>query len=113
MAAEQRSGDPRSRRCLPILAALLLAGCIPTREPPPTEAIPELVIVTPTVGLPATPERAVAGRYVVQPGDTLSGIAERFGVTEDELMAANDLQDRNRLFAGQELAIPRPEERSP
>ena len=121
MATPRSCTEPMSRRrtfwsecqTLP-LAALLLVGCVPMREPPPpTEAIPELVIVTPTVGVPTTPERAIAGRYVVQQGDTLSGIAARFGVSEQALMAANNLRDPNRLFAGQELAIPAPEEAEP
>jgi LysM repeat protein len=42
----------------------------------------------------------------VRQGDTLSGISAQFGVTEDELMAANGMTDPNRLFAGQELRIP-------
>ncbi len=91
-----------------LVAGWLLVGCLPMQEPapPPTEVIPELVIVTPTVGLPVTPEPAVAGRYTVRPGDTLSGIAANFGVSEAEIVAVNDLADRDRLFAGQELAIP-------
>ncbi len=81
--------------------------------PPPTEPIPELVIVTPTVGVPGTPEPVLAGRYTVQPGDTLSGIAVRFGVSEEEIMAVNDLENRDRLFVGQELAIPAPTQTDP
>ncbi len=98
-----------------LVAGWLLVGCLPMQEPapPPTEVIPELVIVTPTVGLPVTPEPVVAGRYTVQPGDTLSGIATRFGVSEAELAAVNDLADRDRLFAGQELTIPAPTEPAP
>lgn len=44
--------------------------------------------------------------YVVQPGDTLSLIAERFNVSVSELMAANNINDPNVLSAGQELVIP-------
>ncbi len=55
----------------------------------------------------------MAGRYTVQPGDTLSGIAARFGVSEAEIVAVNDLLDRDRLFAGQELAIPSPSRDAP
>jgi LysM repeat protein len=87
---------------------------LPFQEVPPTaEPIPELVIVTPTVGVPGTPVPVVAGRYTVQPGDTLSGIAARFGVSEAEIVAVNDLLDRDRLFAGQELAIPSPSRDAP
>ena len=44
--------------------------------------------------------------YIVQPGDTLSSIAARFGVTVDELMLANNISDPNLLSAGQQLIIP-------
>ena len=103
-------GRPRSSPSwLALALAALLAGCQPLAEPlPPTEEIPELVIVTPTVGVPITPAPVVAGRYTVLPGDTLSGIAARFGVSESDIVAANDLADRDHLFAGQELAIPVP-----
>ncbi|MBV6394571.1 MAG: hypothetical protein HFACDABA_00137 [Anaerolineales bacterium] len=44
--------------------------------------------------------------YIVQPGDTLSSIASRFGVSVDELMAANGITNPNLLSAGQQLVIP-------
>lgn len=44
--------------------------------------------------------------YVVQPGDTLSGIARRFQVTVSTLTAANTLSDPNSLTPGQTLNIP-------
>ena len=46
--------------------------------------------------------------YVVQPGDTLSGIASRFGVSLAELIDANRerLPDPDRLNIGDELIIP-------
>ncbi len=44
--------------------------------------------------------------YVVQQGDSLSGIALRFGVPIGDLMRANDLTDANRISVGQRLIIP-------
>jgi murein DD-endopeptidase MepM/ murein hydrolase activator NlpD len=44
--------------------------------------------------------------YIVQPGDTLTAIAIRFGTTVEEIVAANDLEDASRLFPGMELTIP-------
>jgi tyrosinase len=45
--------------------------------------------------------------YVVQPGDTLSGIAQRFGVSLAALEAANpQIKDPNRIFPGQVIHIP-------
>ena len=44
--------------------------------------------------------------YLVQAGDTLSAIAVTYGVSIDDLMAANGLTDANNIFAGQQLRIP-------
>jgi len=44
--------------------------------------------------------------YIVQSGDTLWAIAQRFGVTVDELVAANSLLNANALNAGDALVIP-------
>ena len=43
--------------------------------------------------------------YTIQQGDTLIGIARRFGVTEADLMAENNIPNRNRIYAGQVLTI--------
>ena len=46
------------------------------------------------------------GAYVVQAGDTLSGIAAHFGVNLDDLAQANGLVNRNLIMVGQTLRIP-------
>jgi LysM repeat protein len=46
------------------------------------------------------------GTYVVQPGDTLSAIAERAGTTVAELAAANGLDPSGVLDAGVRLELP-------
>jgi murein DD-endopeptidase MepM/ murein hydrolase activator NlpD len=43
---------------------------------------------------------------VVQPGDNLLSIAQRFNVTLDALLAANNISNANVLSAGQQLVIP-------
>jgi len=86
--------------------ALLAVGCAPSRPQVVPTAMPTLTIVTVTPGVPPTPTIAIVATYVVQPGDTVSGIAARYGVTEDALLRANGLADRNRLDAGQTLSIP-------
>ncbi len=45
-------------------------------------------------------------RYYVQPGDTLSRIARRYGVTLHALIAANNLYNPNHIYTGQALIIP-------
>ncbi len=46
------------------------------------------------------------GVYTVRRGDTVSLIAARHGVQEQELLALNGIQDRNRIFPGQLLRMP-------
>lgn len=55
---------------------------------------------------PATATSPPVQEYHVQPGDTLADIANRFGVTIEELAIANNLADPNRLDVGQVLLIP-------
>lgn len=43
--------------------------------------------------------------YVVVKGDTLSGIAKKFGTTVDNLVAKNGLKNPNLIFPGQALVI--------
>jgi peptidoglycan-N-acetylglucosamine deacetylase len=44
--------------------------------------------------------------YTVQPGDSLTAIANRYNITLDALAAANNLTVTTRLVAGQVLVIP-------
>jgi murein DD-endopeptidase MepM/ murein hydrolase activator NlpD len=44
--------------------------------------------------------------YIVQQGDTLSGIAWRFGTTIEALILENNISDPSRIFPGMELTIP-------
>jgi len=47
-----------------------------------------------------------AGAYTVAPGDTLGAIAARLGVSLDALIAANAIDDPNRINPGQVLIVP-------
>ncbi|MCC6190012.1 MAG: LysM peptidoglycan-binding domain-containing protein [Anaerolineales bacterium] len=78
-------------------------------------ANPNLIFVgqqltIPTGGGPAPtappPTSAGGTTYVVQRGDTLFGIAVRFGVTVQAIVAANSLANANLIYAGQRLIIP-------
>jgi LysM repeat protein len=51
-------------------------------------------------------EPRVPRTYVVQRGDTLSAIAQRFGTTAEALARANNISDPRRLQVGQRLTIP-------
>jgi LysM repeat protein len=102
----------RQRPERPLLAisafagVFVLAACGESSAPPTLAPAPTLVVVTATPGPPPVPTPGEQQRYVVREGDTLSGIAARFGVSEDAILAENPLSDPNRLFVGQELIIP-------
>jgi LysM repeat protein len=52
----------------------------------------------------STPIQTVT--YIVEPGDTLSLIAQKFAVSVSDLMIANGLTNQDFIQAGQELIIP-------
>jgi murein DD-endopeptidase MepM/ murein hydrolase activator NlpD len=56
--------------------------------------------------LVSTPAAAQDSSYVVKPGETLNGIANRAGVSREQIIAANKLKPPYPLRAGQKLAIP-------
>ncbi|MFD0698560.1 3D domain-containing protein [Paenibacillus sp. GCM10027628] len=58
-----------------------------------------------TEGTPAEAAPAPA-QYQVNRGDTLYKIAQNFGVSVNDLMVANDIQDPRLLVIGQSLRIP-------
>ncbi len=59
-----------------------------------------------TVTATATVPSTAAATYVVQPGDTLAGIAGRLGFSLDALVSVNNLTDPSLVRAGQSLALP-------
>lgn len=63
-------------------------------------ALPTLPATTPT------PPGAGSQTYTVRAGDTLGSIATRFGLTADDLAAANGLKNQNTIAVGQVLIIP-------
>jgi len=68
----------------------------------------EEAVIRPTDATrPPTPTPTPTPRiYVVQSGDTLSGIAVQFGVTVEALMLRNNIEDPRSLRSGQTLVIP-------
>lgn len=85
----------------------------PTAEvsptPAPTAVAPSVTPspdVTPSASPIPTSGVAGAPTYVVQPGDTLRGIADRYGTTVARLQQANGIADENLIEVGQILNIP-------
>ena len=91
---------------LAFAATLVMASCGQDAKPPTLSPAPTLLVVTATAGPPPVPTPGELQRYIVREGDTLSGIAARFSVSEDAILKENPLSDRDRLFVGQELVIP-------
>ena len=99
-----------------LLCGLLLAACVPeTKQPidvslqpyltstPASTNTPNILVVVETPLPTATPFI-----YVVQSGDTLSEIAEKFKISMDELRTANPDISPNSMSIGMTLIIPDP-----
>jgi membrane-bound lytic murein transglycosylase D len=56
----------------------------------------------------AEPPPGADGEYVVRTGDNIELIARRLRIDQAALLAANQINDRNRIFAGQVLRVPGP-----
>jgi LysM repeat protein len=119
-----------------ILMFLVLVGCtrpVPapdvtaTPENMPTVAVPTLAPATlaPDLAYPGTevqptpdpnapvdqPTAVPAGQptsHTVQEGETIDSISQQYGVTPEEIAAANNLTTPSALVAGQVLVIPAP-----
>ena len=56
---------------------------------------------------PARPKEQAAARvHVVAPGEHLTGIAARYGVTVSQIVSANAIAEPSHILAGQRLTIP-------
>jgi LysM repeat protein len=84
-----------------LVAGSLLA--IPSQSAPATAGVSSAQ-TTGTFEQPAAPA-ASGGGYLVQPGDTLSGIAARYGVSVASLAAVNGLNPDGLLLAGATLSV--------
>ena len=113
-----------------LILLFLLSGCgqvftkpLPTPPPTlaPTSSSPENVQITPTIPTPtfppsprpATPEPTASPTpeptpivHIIQQGDTLIGLARRYGVTVQSIQEANGVTDPRSLLVGQEIIIP-------
>ncbi len=80
-------------------------------QPAPSGAVLPTATVA-AADLPAVPATVITApirgtvRYTIQQGDTLSGIAKRFGVTSGQIVAATPGLNPDRLGIGQVINIP-------
>lgn len=73
---------------------------------------PAVVIITSTPDPAAaegspTPLNIPTTGYRIKPGETLTEIAVRYGLTVEQLAALNGLSDPNQIQVGQEIRVPR------
>ena len=73
---------------------------------PASSAGQDLITCLKLLRRPAPPSAPTYITYTLQPGDTLSEIAERFGTTVSSLSALNGISDPNLIYAGNTLRIP-------
>ena len=66
----------------------------------PEFIIPGLVLKIPAKIPPDKPQV-----YIVRPGDTVWGIARRYGITPDEIILYNNLSNPNTIYPGQRLKL--------
>ena len=57
-------------------------------------------------GVPNIPSETKTADYTIQSGDTLGEIAKATGSTVEELMALNNIKNKNRIVAGKDIKIP-------
>jgi LysM repeat protein len=85
------------------------AGLFPTTAATATKptTTTKLVLTTPQAGTTTTTETTTAGAeyHVVQSGDTLGSIAEKYSTTVDELMTLNPGIDPTALNIGQKIRV--------
>ena len=92
----------------PVLAAVLtvVAVACGTTDPAAQERLPPIQTTTPSTTTTTTTVAPADLLYVVQSGDTLGEIAERFNVTIVAIVERNGLSSPDDIQAGQSLEIP-------
>ncbi len=97
------------------------SSTVVTLAPPPPPVTPATGVVQqppaqPPAPPPTTPPTTTAARnigdplvYTINPGDTLFSIARQFGVSLDDLVELNNIENPDSIRAGDELFIPPPE----
>lgn len=110
---------------LGLIVSLLVYGCGRGDAPPPEEPTPTPTVTEtpePTTDTPEPtrtrepdddddePTECANETYVVVDGDTLSAIADRYGLPLGSLIAANQAEDPNfnmsQIYVGQRIVIP-------
>ena len=115
--AEQTAGPGPGAAALhgQALTALELTDADPGLrfEKRPTEAPVPATVESVATSTPTLAPTLTLQSYVVQAGDTLIRIAERFNTTVDVILAFNNISNADDVRVGQELVIPPPDAQTP
>ena len=87
-------------------APVVLAACGDDTQQV-SDTLPPIATTTTTTMLAIT-TTTIPLVYEVQPGDILTVIADRFGVTMEDIMALNGIDNPDHIEVGQKLKIPQP-----
>ena len=69
--------------------------------------VPGSGAAAPAAQAPAAPAvTTTAGTHVVRAGDTVSGLAQRYGTTVSHIVSANGLNNAGLIYVGQRLTVP-------
>ncbi|MEP7287473.1 MAG: LysM peptidoglycan-binding domain-containing protein [Chloroflexota bacterium] len=85
---------------------LVIPGAAAPQQAPQQVAQVAAQPVQPLPAVPAASTNSSTVYYTVQPGETLSIISRRYGITWLDLVNANKLVDPNHIEAGQQIVIP-------
>jgi len=85
------------------------AACSELQVSVPPNSTPAVVVSVSTpegAGATPTPLRIATKEYIIKPGETLTEIASRYGLTVEELAALNSIDNPNTIRAGQVIKVP-------
>lgn len=93
-----------------VITATPVIGSNATQVVPPTDAFTSNLETPTALNISVSPTNVdlqpPTTSYVVQPGDTLSGIAAEYGVRLETLLELNQITDANLISVGQTLELP-------
>lgn len=95
---------------LSVLSIGVIAGCGRSGDPEEETTSTSSTVTTVAATVPTTAATTTtttrAQSYIVQSGDSLSIIAQQFGISTDKLADFNAIANSDSIQVGQELAIP-------
>jgi LysM repeat protein len=104
MTARRRRGTGAT--AVLVLSVVAMFGCGSDDDSSSSSTTAPLAPLTAVPTTTVAPTTTLAQIYVIQEGDTLSGVAAKFDVSLELLIAFNEITDPNAIQLGQQLVIP-------